>query len=192
MKKLFTLLIVTAALGLWAIGCSSGDEKEDTTLKIALLPIMDTLPFYVAEQNGHFADAGIQVELVPVKSPTERDALMQAREVDGMLTDLPGVGVFNRDEPGEFVMLRLGNSCVELFDAATEDETAQGGEQPVGFRHVAFEVDDLDAVVAGLNADGIETDPVRDCSRFVPGMRVCFFNDPEGNRIELAEGYKDE
>jgi NitT/TauT family transport system substrate-binding protein len=99
MKKAFTLLAITAIMGVLLSACRSNDDGEDTTLKVALLPIMDTLPFYVAEQNGYFADAGIQVELVSVKSPTERDALMQANEVDGMLTDLPGVGVFNRDQP---------------------------------------------------------------------------------------------
>jgi NitT/TauT family transport system substrate-binding protein len=93
--RLASALLAVALLG---IGCSSAD-KEETQLRVALLPIMDTLPFYVAEQNGYFADEDIQVELVPVKSPTERDALMQANEVDGMLTDLPGVGVFNRDTP---------------------------------------------------------------------------------------------
>ena len=29
-------------------------------------------------------------------------------------------------------------------------------------------------------------------SQFVDGMRVSFLHDPEGNRIELAEGYEDE
>lgn len=99
MKTPFLLLVVIAALGLLLTGCQSDEAEEDPTLKVALLPIMQTLPFYIAEQNGYFADQDIQVELVPVKSPIERDALMQADEVDGMLTDLPGVGVFNRDEP---------------------------------------------------------------------------------------------
>lgn len=99
MKTLYLLAASALVLGLFFGACTSENDQEDTTLKVALLPIMDTLPFYVAEQNGYFADEGIQVELLPVKSPTERDALMQANEVDGMLTDLPGVGVFNRDEP---------------------------------------------------------------------------------------------
>jgi NitT/TauT family transport system substrate-binding protein len=99
MKALQLPAVATLVLGLLLSACTSADDQEDTTLKIALLPIVDTLPFYVAEQNGYFADERIQVELLPVKSPTERDALMQANEVDGMLTDLPGVGVFNRDEP---------------------------------------------------------------------------------------------
>ena len=41
----------------------------------------------------------IQVELVPVKSAQERDALIQAAEIDGALSDLQGVAIFNRETP---------------------------------------------------------------------------------------------
>jgi NitT/TauT family transport system substrate-binding protein len=99
MKKPLLVFAAIAIFSLVPTSCQSGETGETTTLRVALLPIMQTLPFYIAEQNGYFSDQGIEVELVPVKSPTERDALMQAGEVDGMLTDLPGVGVFNRDEP---------------------------------------------------------------------------------------------
>ena len=75
-----------------------GRSEEGTHLRMGLLPIQDTLPFYVAEQQGYFEDEGISVELVPVKGAQERDALMQAGEIDGMLTDLIAVGLFNRDE----------------------------------------------------------------------------------------------
>ena len=79
--------------------CTPGARsKEGTHLRMGLLPIQDTLPFYVAEQQGYFEDEGISVELVPVKGAQERDALMQAGEIDGMLADLIAVGLFNRDE----------------------------------------------------------------------------------------------
>lgn len=93
-RHLVTLGLIVMSLLLTACG-----RQEDGTLRMALLPIMDTLPFYVAEQQGFFADEAIEVVLLPAKSAQERDALMQAGEVDGMLTDLPGVGIFDRDEP---------------------------------------------------------------------------------------------
>jgi NitT/TauT family transport system substrate-binding protein len=99
MRKVVLMLTLIIGMGLIASGCATQAPQQDTSLKVAVLPILDTLPFYVAQQNGYFTAEGIEVELVPVKSPTERDALMQAGEVDGMLTDLPGVGVFNRDKP---------------------------------------------------------------------------------------------
>ncbi len=98
-KGALALLGVLVLAGMCLNGCRSADAEQESKLRVAVLPILDTLPFYVAEQQDYFAAQGIQVELVPVKSPNERDALMQANEVDGMLTDLPGVGVFNRDQP---------------------------------------------------------------------------------------------
>jgi NitT/TauT family transport system substrate-binding protein len=88
-------LVVVLTLSLLLASCGS---QEEPTLRMGLLPIMDTLPFYVAEQQGFYADEGIEVVLLPAKSAQERDALLQAGEVDGMLTDLAAVGIFDRDE----------------------------------------------------------------------------------------------
>lgn len=57
------------------------------TLSLALLPVLDILPLYVAQQNGYFEQVGVKVEMIPVKSPQERDTLVQAGEAEGMLTD---------------------------------------------------------------------------------------------------------
>jgi glyoxylase I family protein len=100
--------------------------------------------------------------------------------------------VFNAGTPREFVMLRLGSTCLELFQAAAEVRGGTASEAGVGFKHLAFEVPDLDAALAALRADGIKTDKVIDCSSVVPGMRVCFFNDPDGNRVEIMQGYRDQ
>ncbi len=100
--------------------------------------------------------------------------------------------VFNEGTPNEFVMLRLGPTCVELFSAKEEDRTRSGGAQPVGFNHLAFEVADMEEATTRLRDDGIETDKIIDCSNVVEGLRVCFFDDPEGNRIELMQGYADQ
>ena len=48
------------------------------TLKIAVLPIIDTLPMYVAEAEGLFAKHGVTVEFIPVASAPERDQLLAA------------------------------------------------------------------------------------------------------------------
>lgn len=100
--------------------------------------------------------------------------------------------VFNPGTPDEFVLLRLGSTCVELFAAGAASKAGSGGEQPVGFMHLAFAVDDLDRALAALHADGVKTDEIIDCGAVVPGMRVCFFSDPSGNRLELMQGYRDE
>ena len=70
----------------------------DDHLKMGLLPILDVLPFYVAEQAGYFEEAGLDIELIPVSSALERDQLLLAGEIDGMLNDLISTGIFNQDE----------------------------------------------------------------------------------------------
>jgi NitT/TauT family transport system substrate-binding protein len=75
----------------------AASASTDTTLKLALIPVLDVIPIYIALQNGYFKDQGIQVETVPVKSPQERDVLLQTGQVDGVLTDLQGVGLLDKD-----------------------------------------------------------------------------------------------
>lgn len=99
--------------------------------------------------------------------------------------------VFNAGTPTEVAMLRLGDMCLELFPTPA-GTTARGGEQTVGFKHLAFEVDDIETKIRELQADGVKTDPIIDCSSLIPNMRICFFNDPEGNILEIMEGWKDQ
>lgn len=83
---------------LFLTSCAFGTKPtEDTSLKMGLLPILDVLPFYIARDKGYFEEEGIQVELVPVKSAQERDALMQAGEIDGQLNDLVSTALFDRE-----------------------------------------------------------------------------------------------
>ena len=54
-----------------------------------------------------------------------------------------------------------------------------------GIRHVAFEVDDIDAVVAGLRARGAEL--VGEVERYENSYRLCYVRGPEGIIVELAQ-----
>ena len=83
--------------------CSAPDrgpqvQAEDSKLKVGLLPVLDVLPLYVAQQNGYFAEAGIEVEAIPVKSAQERDVLLQTGQADGVLTDLPSTALLNKQD----------------------------------------------------------------------------------------------
>jgi lactoylglutathione lyase len=59
-------------------------------------------------------------------------------------------------------------------------------EHGSGYNHIALSVDDLDATVEALGADGLQPEkpPYRPCGR-TEGHRICFFRDPDGYRIEL-------
>jgi glyoxylase I family protein len=102
------------------------------------------------------------------------------------------VRVFNAGEPGEFVMTALGEVRVEFFGAANPGPSDRGGERKVGFKHMCIGVPDVKAKAAALKAAGVDVDPVIDCTHQVPGLYVCFFRDPEGNVVELMQGWQDE
>jgi len=100
---------------------------------------------------------------------------------------------FNRGTPGEFFLLKLGSMRLEFFSAKAETHPgAKGGEQSIGYRHLAFEVERLEPIVEALRAEGVDLDPIKDVSHLVSGLRIVFFRDPEGNIVELLEGYHDE
>jgi NitT/TauT family transport system substrate-binding protein len=92
MRNKFLPLILTLVFLLSA--CTS--PAEPATLKIAVLPIIDTLPMYVAQQDGLFAKYGIRVEFVPVASAPERDQVLAAKQADGTINETLAVMMFNK------------------------------------------------------------------------------------------------
>jgi NitT/TauT family transport system substrate-binding protein len=92
MLTLLALLILLAACG-----PATEAATETVTLKIAVLPIIDTLPMYVAQQEGLFARHGVNVEFIPVASAPERDQLLAAGQADGTINETLAVMLFNKD-----------------------------------------------------------------------------------------------
>jgi NitT/TauT family transport system substrate-binding protein len=118
---LFSLVIFLSACGTQPTG----------TLKIAALPIIDTLPMYVAQQEGLFAKHGVNVELVPVASAPERDQLLAAGGADGTINETLAVMLFNKENVqmqvvryalrptpgnGHFFILASGKSGISSID----------------------------------------------------------------------------
>jgi glyoxylase I family protein len=99
---------------------------------------------------------------------------------------------FHRGEPNEFFLLKLGAMRLELFGNGKATESDKGGEQVIGFRHLAFDVPKLEPFIEALRAKGIECDKIIEVPHLAPGARIVFFRDPEGNIIELMENYQDE
>jgi catechol 2,3-dioxygenase-like lactoylglutathione lyase family enzyme len=88
-------------------------------------------------------------------------------------------------EPGQFVMIRNGDFCLELFGGGTDSEPPK-----MGFKHLCFEVDDVDAWYNRLK-DVAEFTSEPKNSTISPWLRLAFFKDPDGNMIELNQGWKD-
>jgi len=91
--------IASLMLGLVLLlsACASLDEK--TTLRLAMLPIMDTLPAHVAEAQGYFAEENLIVEFLPVGSAPDRDQLIKSGQADGMVNELLSTMFYNKESP---------------------------------------------------------------------------------------------
>jgi len=74
---------------------------------------------------------------------------------------------------------------VELFSFPDYRERGSYPEAK-GLRHLAFSVDDVDAAAAELRLKGVEVEPVRVDE--LTQRRFVFFNDPNGQPLELYEG----
>ncbi len=94
-KSSFHRIYVILVLLFFLSSCSQ--PQEPASLRIGVLPVLDTLPLYVAEAQGYFEEAGVNVELVAVNSAPERDQLMQTGQIDGMLNELVSTILYNRD-----------------------------------------------------------------------------------------------
>lgn len=135
-------------------------------LKIAVLPIIDTLPIYVAEAEGLFAKHGVTVELIPVASAPERDQLLAAGQADGTINETLAVMLFNKDaiqmqavryalRPeqgyGHFFILASGKSGI------TNSQGLKGIEIGVSQGTVIEYVTERLLQAEGLTADEIKT-----------------------------------
>lgn len=103
--SLLTLLLLLSA-------CTGRDDPA--TLKLALLPIMDTLPAHVAQEQGYFADENIVVEFLPVGSAPDRDQLIKSGQADGMVNELLSTMFFNSDSP-EVITVRYARKAAPDF-----------------------------------------------------------------------------
>jgi NitT/TauT family transport system substrate-binding protein len=93
-----TLIVVLIMTGLLAGACTpTAAPAQKVKLKIAVIPVLDTLPMYVAQQQGYFAANNVEVEFVPVNSPAQRDQVIAAGQADGMLNEVLTTMLANRD-----------------------------------------------------------------------------------------------
>jgi catechol 2,3-dioxygenase-like lactoylglutathione lyase family enzyme len=90
----------------------------------------------------------------------------------------------------ELVMLQTadGNGRLELVKFHSPSSDGDNGQAPAnapGIRHISFEVEDIDALVAGVRARGGEL--VGELERYEDIYRLCYIRGPEGIIVELAE-----
>lgn len=93
------------SFSLFATGCGSSAQTPSTSqtpaaqaklVKIGVQPIEDNFPFSVAEKDGLFTKEGVQVQLINFASAQERDAALQAGQIDGEVADILAVALMKK------------------------------------------------------------------------------------------------
>jgi glyoxylase I family protein len=94
-------------------------------------------------------------------------------------TETLGLPIVGQIEGKEIVFIDIGGTTIELMSSPSPKESERPG---CGFMHLAFEVDDVDAVYADLVLKGVDffIEP-----KNVGDIRLAFFRDPDGNELEL-------
>lgn len=95
------LLCVTLLLLVFSSGCapqnavsSKGNSPEKPVIRIGMMLSSDVIPFVLINENGLADKYQFQLDLEVFTSAKDRDAALQAGELDGVLTDYIGVCMY--------------------------------------------------------------------------------------------------
>jgi glyoxylase I family protein len=95
----------------------------------------------------------------------------------------------------QILFLKSGSLYLELFKATQDSPapaaTGPGPEYP-GWRHLAFKVDDVDAKLTEMGDDARITAGPMGFDAFIAGWRTVWVADPDGNIVEISQGFVDE
>lgn len=92
------------------------------------------------------------------------------------------------------VFLKSGDVYLELFKAkgtAPDAPYLKDGPEYAGYRHMAFQVDNLDAFLKSLGQDVEVTLGPLQFDDFINGWKTIWVRDPDGRIVEISQGYRD-
>jgi glyoxylase I family protein len=95
----------------------------------------------------------------------------------------------------QILFIKAGCIYMELFKAKEErpiPRADRDGPVFAGLRHIAFQVDDLDAKLEELGDEVKLMLGPMEFDDFIVGWRSAWVADPEGNIIEISQGYVDQ
>lgn len=186
------MLLGSALLGACSrIGATPAPLAEPVTIRFAVLPILDALPMYVAQEQGYFEEQGVNLEFIPVGSAAERDQVMAAQQADAMINDLISTLFYNQDqiqieivrfartatpEFPQYRILAAGNSGIDSV------EDLKGVEIGISEGSVIAYTTDRLLQAAGFTADEIRTVAVPDISQ-----RMALLNSGELEAANLPD-----
>ena len=86
MKRIQAITVLL--IFLLTVGTLPAPSRADEEISFGVLPVMQALPLFVAQEKGLFLEEGIQVSLIPFRSGLEKDAAMAAGQTQGYFGDM--------------------------------------------------------------------------------------------------------
>lgn len=77
-----------------------GESDAPAPITIGTLPTEDMLPLWVAQEEGLFEEAGLEVEIINFQAAQERDAAFVAGEIDAFMGDIIASAALEAGESG--------------------------------------------------------------------------------------------
>ncbi|MDD4745165.1 MAG: ABC transporter substrate-binding protein, partial [Eubacteriales bacterium] len=98
MKKFLILLLLV--LWLLAAGCQKqlSESAETLSLRVGVMPAVDSAPIFYADQKGLFAELGLDVTVQVYTNAMDRQSALISGGLDGAMTDV--IALVNNVENG--------------------------------------------------------------------------------------------
>ncbi|MBI5250931.1 MAG: ABC transporter substrate-binding protein [Desulfomonile tiedjei] len=83
-RPIFASLIVAAVVAMSGLA----QAQESAKIRFGVLPVLQALPLFVAQDKGIFTKHGVNVELIPFNTAAEKDIALTTGSIDGYFGDL--------------------------------------------------------------------------------------------------------
>ncbi len=145
------------------------ENMAEPDLRIGTLPVLNTLPLYVAEAAGYFEEAGVAVQIGRFRSAAKLRSAVRQEEMDGFQADLVSALKLHESGKGLQVVRHVGIADTPFFALVTWPwsgvatvDNLEGAR--IGISHdtvIQYAADSMLAF-AGISADEVEYVEVAD------------------------------
>lgn len=107
MQTKITVLFIVLWSMLLIATAQAADDAKPTPLRYGVLPVLQALPLFVADELGYFNDAGLAVELIPFNTAADKGIALSAGVIDGDFGDL-FTPIFSEANSRDIMIVAMG------------------------------------------------------------------------------------
>lgn len=88
MKSKALIILLNISIIFILIGCNNTENEEISSLKIGVMPAVDSVPIFIAEEMGYFEEENLDMDIKVYTNAVNRESALQSGQLDGAMTDL--------------------------------------------------------------------------------------------------------